>query len=757
MSWDQVIHDDDDDGEDRSGGGVDEAASAGASAIEALLAGGAPCTLEDVLDEQEVLQECKAHNPELLRFLCRKEIMQQVLQYVVMQAPADRKGITKETAHYPIVCAELVCSDVAEISECICASEDLLGVMFSFLYRDPVVLVEPAKELKSGVATLEAELASLAKEVAETGPMPVLPVPVLLETPAQEQTATFADAFPDLSLADLAAILFTNCTRVAQYLMQRKVAEVMDFLHKKEDFVAQLFKHISKCQQGALELLIQIFQCSEHPDGSGTLEWLCQSSMVSHLVNLFASEYSDEVHEGAAQAMCEVIATSFMSSSVPSPIVDNIQQEEVATRLLTHFFADDSEWSAMKSGLSALILLLSYMARNDYDSTSTLEVLPGIYAASLATLPRFHDILNHTDERTTLSYSDGKSVVPLGIHRLRIVEFVYALLRANAKCVLDHFATSPILPRIVDMMFHFSWNTLLHQVVQDILDFLFASPHTELKLYVLTSTRLLQRILDTEAASAQEQSDTGLARGNIGTLTKIANTVNLLVTKNGPYVPDPRLVELVAGVPGWEEYTNTTLAKRLHEESQLLGGKRPGMLSPSQLDLLLNDNGGGSGGNGMIMPQSFDQSSYADQADYTGSLDSLISADDASNPWNSSSSSDDEEGSGSGSSSGTGSGGEEGGIEDGSGSSTDSDSDDVYEDVVEMSTQQAQELVTEGPFFQQLCLTADAAVSTHDANIATTPPTVEAAAPAPQDTTTTVEMEADKMGKDFDDDVLVMV
>eukprot|EP01027_Heterolobosea_sp_BB2_P005445 GEZU01008330.1.p1 GENE.GEZU01008330.1~~GEZU01008330.1.p1 ORF type:complete len:102 (-),score=28.89 GEZU01008330.1:12-317(-) len=41
------------------------------------------CTLEDVLDAEDVLQECKTSSPKLIKFLLKDEIVEKLVTYVV--------------------------------------------------------------------------------------------------------------------------------------------------------------------------------------------------------------------------------------------------------------------------------------------------------------------------------------------------------------------------------------------------------------------------------------------------------------------------------------------------------------------------------------------------------------------------------------------------------------------------------------------------------------------------------------------------
>lgn len=63
------------------------------------------CTLEELLDEDEIIQECKALNERLINFLRERAQVEQLLRYIVDEAPdeADKKQSFK----FPFVACEI--------------------------------------------------------------------------------------------------------------------------------------------------------------------------------------------------------------------------------------------------------------------------------------------------------------------------------------------------------------------------------------------------------------------------------------------------------------------------------------------------------------------------------------------------------------------------------------------------------------------------------------------------------------------------
>ncbi|KAF8584092.1 SAPS-domain-containing protein [Ramaria rubella] len=80
--------------------------------------------LEDILDEDDLLQECKAQNTRLIDYFQRLDVLQRLLGYVTGAIEGEDKGRFK----FPYVATEVLCSEIWSIVEaCVTNSEQLLA------------------------------------------------------------------------------------------------------------------------------------------------------------------------------------------------------------------------------------------------------------------------------------------------------------------------------------------------------------------------------------------------------------------------------------------------------------------------------------------------------------------------------------------------------------------------------------------------------------------------------------------------------
>jgi len=104
-----------------------------ASAIDALFER-QDLTIEELLDEDELLQELKAHHNKLVEFLSKQEILKQLVEYIIVDP--DENADTKRKYKFPYVSCEILCCEIDTIFDAFFSNEALVEKLFSFLNRE---------------------------------------------------------------------------------------------------------------------------------------------------------------------------------------------------------------------------------------------------------------------------------------------------------------------------------------------------------------------------------------------------------------------------------------------------------------------------------------------------------------------------------------------------------------------------------------------------------------------------------------------
>ncbi|KAK3027534.1 hypothetical protein RJ639_041725 [Escallonia herrerae] len=88
-------------------------------------------TLEELLDEDEIIQECKALNSRLINFLRERTQIEQLIRYIVEEAPEDTDK--RQTFKFPFIACEIFTCEVDIILKALVEDEELMNLLFSFL------------------------------------------------------------------------------------------------------------------------------------------------------------------------------------------------------------------------------------------------------------------------------------------------------------------------------------------------------------------------------------------------------------------------------------------------------------------------------------------------------------------------------------------------------------------------------------------------------------------------------------------------
>ncbi|KAL5061220.1 hypothetical protein RYX36_032824 [Vicia faba] len=91
-------------------------------------------TLEELLDEEETIQECKALNSRLINFLRDKEQVEQLLRYIIEEPPIDAEN--KRVFKFPFMACEIFTCEIDVILKTLVDEEELMNLLFSFLEPD---------------------------------------------------------------------------------------------------------------------------------------------------------------------------------------------------------------------------------------------------------------------------------------------------------------------------------------------------------------------------------------------------------------------------------------------------------------------------------------------------------------------------------------------------------------------------------------------------------------------------------------------
>lgn len=425
-------------------------------------------TLDELLDEDEIIQECKALNARLINFLRERPQVEQLIRYIVEEAPEDAEK--QRNFKFPFISCEIFTCEVDIILKTLVEDEELMNLLFSFLD-------------------------------------------------------------PEHSHSTLLAGYFS---KVVVCLLMRKTVPLMNYIQAHQEISRQLVDLIGITS--IMEVLIRLIGAEEHiyENYAEAMRWLEDTDVLEMIVDKFSSSDSPEVHANAAEALCAI------TRYAPPGISAKIASSRLIGRLFHNALEESRPKSVLFNSLSVCISLLdpkrlsNYHAHNRQFSqgpsiTASDETVEGM----LGSLGNLLKLLDVSSEENVLLTTYGKLQPPLGKQRLKIIEFILALLSSGNEAAEKEVIQLGAVKRILDLFFEYPYNNFLHHHVENIILCCFESKSSALVEHLLRDCDLVGKILEAEKSpvlsSDSSKPTVGIDGrdppkvGNIGHLTRISN------------------------------------------------------------------------------------------------------------------------------------------------------------------------------------------------------------------------------------------
>ncbi|KAL2938346.1 Serine/threonine-protein phosphatase 6 regulatory subunit 2 [Bienertia sinuspersici] len=297
-------------------------------------------TLEELLDEEEIIQECKALNSRLINFLRDRTQVEQLLRYIVEEPPedADSKRTFKYSASYdiinafPFVASEVFTCEIDVILRTLVEEEEMMDMLFSFL------------------------------------------------EPNRPHSTLLAGYF----------------SKVVVCLMLRKTVPLMNYVQAHQDVFQQLVDLIGITS--IMEVLVRLVGADDHvyPNYMDVMRWLADSNLLEMIVDKLSPSCPPEVQANAAETLCAI------TRNMGSPLAAKLSSPSFVARIFAHALEDSSTKSGLVNSLSVCDLLMLLNVTSDEKILPTpygelrpplgkhrLKVLFSLACSPIATILRY--------------------------------------------------------------------------------------------------------------------------------------------------------------------------------------------------------------------------------------------------------------------------------------------------------------------------------------------------------------------------------
>ncbi|XP_049482565.1 serine/threonine-protein phosphatase 6 regulatory subunit 2 isoform X6 [Panthera uncia] len=501
-------------------------------------------TLRELLDEDDVLQECKAQNQKLLGFLCRQQCMEELVSLITQDPPLDMEE--KVRFKYPNTACELLTCDVPQINDRLGGDETLLNLLYDFLDHEPPLNPLLASFFSKTIGNL------IARKTEQV---------ILFLKKKDRFVSLVLQHIGTSALMDL-LLRLVSCVEPAG-LRQ----EVLHWLNEEK----------------IIQRLVELIHPSQDEDRqSNASQTLC-----------------DIIRLGREQA------SQLQEAPEPDPLLTVLESQDCVEQLLKNMFDGDQTESCLVSGTQVLLTLLeTRRAGTEGLVDSFSQGLEGLCTVSSSILhgiePRlkdFHQLLLSPPKKKAILTTIGVLEEPLGNARLHGARLMAALLHTNTPSINQELCRLNTMGLLLDLFFKYTWNNFLHFQVELCIAAILSHaaredraeasglegraellpgsgdpeapppaasrPENTMVTHLFQKCCLVQRILEAWEANDHAQAAGGMRRGNMGHLTRIANAVvqNL---ERGPM--QTHISEVIRGLPAdcrgrWENFVEETLAE----------------------------------------------------------------------------------------------------------------------------------------------------------------------------------------------------
>uniref|UniRef100_A0A8C2K717 Protein phosphatase 6, regulatory subunit 2b n=1 Tax=Cyprinus carpio TaxID=7962 RepID=A0A8C2K717_CYPCA len=477
-------------------------------------------TLQELLDEEDVLQECKAQNQRLLLFLSRDSSMLDLLNLITHEPPADRE----ERLRYKFanVACELLTCDVSLINDKVGGDESLLNTLYSFLEQTP---------------PLNPLLASFFSKTFGN-----------LITRKTEQVIGFLKKKEDF----IGQVLKHLDTSAMMDLVLRLISSVEPVCLRQEVLT---WLNDERLIQRLIELI------HPHSDSeSNASQALCDIIRLSR----------DQ-------------ASVLQETSETDPLLTTLELQQSIDVLLKNMFEGEKSEVCIVNGTQVLLTLLETRrpcVEQVIDPCSqglekSYTVNNSILMAIQTHLKHFHHLLLNPPKKCVMLTTMGILEEPFGNARLHGSRLMAALLYTRAPRIHHELCQLNMINLLLDLFFKFSWNNFLHIQVEHCVSAILNQPTTNGKTHdnksdmfthcdlIKHDCRLVQRILDAWEENDKTQEAGGMRKCYMGHLTRIANTV---VQNAEREQEQTQISQLIKDLPEdykarWEQFVNETLTE----------------------------------------------------------------------------------------------------------------------------------------------------------------------------------------------------
>ncbi|KAJ4265357.1 sporulation-induced protein [Fusarium torreyae] len=378
-------------------------------------------TLEELLDESDLIQELKQHNSKLIEYLRTDKVLDSLLEYVV--APK------LETVESPDESAD---------------QEAKIKNRFSFSRpRASSRATDPGNDDDEEQEKKRNRYAFVACEILSSDTWSIYEA-------LAENRQLIRDFWNFLSRpAPLDPLQASYFTKVNESLFEKKTEDMMELLTSLPDAVPNLLKHV-ECPM-VMDLLLKIIALDRNEGGQGVVEWLYSKDIIPTLLSCLSPENNWVVQTAAGDFIKAIITISANASQNeqqcigPNELTRQLVSKPCIEQLIGYMLGGGNPLTV---GVGIIIEVIR-KNNSDYDPDMGTEASAApssrdpIYLGTLLRLfaenvPKFMSlIMDVPSKKDKIDSTFGVKLEPLGFDRFKTCELMAELLHCSNMGLLN--------------------------------------------------------------------------------------------------------------------------------------------------------------------------------------------------------------------------------------------------------------------------------------------------------------------------------
>ncbi|EFX89814.1 hypothetical protein DAPPUDRAFT_310134 [Daphnia pulex] len=478
-------------------------------------------TLQRLMDEDDIIQECKSSNRKLINFLVKPEVLHELISLVTKEPSTQAADVVR--FKYNNIAAELLSCDISVINDAIVTDEVLLTELCQFIGNEPPLNPLMASFFSKTMAVLVGRKADKMLEYLK------------------KKEGFLSQLLKHLRTSAIMDLVLKLVTCVENKNSRLEIAHWLCSEHFVENLLGLLSgKTEADLHGNAAQLLCDLLR-------------LLRDMHAQNVANEISMEHT---HQGES-VECDPILGALESKAMVDLLLSNMLGSELCESSIVH-------------GITVLLTLLE-VRRPPQLLSSEPEVYdrfppdpvvtPCIRNTVEAIIPRlkdFHQILSQPPHKPDMDVITGACNKPFGFVRLQVTRLIAVLIATGSSEVQKELASLDTFPLLLDMMVEFCHNNFLHAQVERSIQYVLGlepidllQPSTPLAVtdgssenetrneseqptssnhrllsYLMNDVCIVRRIIEAWELNDQHQNQQGgLRRAYMGHLIRMANYV----------------------------------------------------------------------------------------------------------------------------------------------------------------------------------------------------------------------------------------